>query len=266
THGLRTGPLGLTDGRGGLLVFWRNERGTEPQLPALIEGQRFAPDGTRLWDRQGRLLHTTHEPGLGFLFPDQRLRAVSDGAGGAVLAFDDRLSDSETGSDVVAQRVDGNGNRLWGPGVPVADEPGRQSIVDMATAPGGGAFVLSRNEQGLVALGLQLLDATGGTLWQTQISAPEAHDALGYLAFDGDLLRVVWTRQSALGPSQLRMLVLDLNGNRLNGSDGEVLAESSFPGVPNGFVYDPDRGQGFAVWSFGESYENSAGVLFDGQP
>jgi hypothetical protein len=264
--GMRGGPQGMTDGQGGLLVVWRNERSPGAGLPALIEGQRFTANGIRLWGKQGRLLHRTHMPGRGALYAAAGLRAVSDGEGGALLAFDDLLSEAEPGIDVVAQRVGGAGNPLWGSGAVVAEEAGTQTVVDLVAGPSAGACILFRDDRpGHSDLAIHRVHGTGGYFWQIRLSAPDTYDTYGFGDFDGDLLRIVWTRHSASAPSQVRLLVTDVNGNRLNGPAGELLAETA-SGMLDGFVYDRDRGQGFAVWSFGSSHEQAAGVLVDGQP
>ncbi|HET6242100.1 MAG TPA: DUF1992 domain-containing protein, partial [Arthrobacter sp.] len=264
--GLRGGPRGLTDGQGGLLVVWRSERpyGADPQRRGLIEGQRFAPNGTRRWSPQGRLLQEIHAPAQGDIFYRSDLRAVSDGEGGAVVAFDDRFSEGEPAFDVAAQRVDRSGNPLWGLGAVVTEEAGTQTVVDLVPGPGGGAFILVRDDQGRAELGIHRLDGTGGIIWQTRLSAPETHDTYGFGAFDGDVLRVVWTRyHQASDQSQVRLVVLDLNGNRLDGPDGELLAEGS---AVLGFVYDPAHDQGFAVLSSATDPGKVTGALIDGQP
>ncbi|MEA2561520.1 MAG: hypothetical protein QOH06_3024 [Acidobacteriota bacterium] len=261
--GQRGGPQGMTDGQGGLLVVWRNERSPGTNLPALIEGQHFAANGIRFWGKQGRLLHQTHMPGRGALYAAAGLRAISDGEGGALLAFDDLLSEGEPGVDVAAQRVDRSGNPLWGPGAVVTEEAGTQTVVDLVPGPGGGAFILVRDDQGRAELGIHRLDGTGGIIWQTRLSAPETHDTYGFGAFDGDVLRVVWTRyHQASDQSQVRLIVLDLNGNRLDGPDGELLAEGS---AVLSFSYDPVRDQGFAVLSSATDPGRVTGVLFEGK-
>jgi hypothetical protein len=58
-HGL---PKGVRDGQGGLIVVWLNTRYKFDRRvdPILVEGQRFAVDGRRLWGAKGKLVRRTN--------------------------------------------------------------------------------------------------------------------------------------------------------------------------------------------------------------
>ncbi len=263
--GMRSGSHGVTDGEGGLLLVWRNSRSydADPQLTVLIEGQRFAPDGTRLWGRQGRLLRTTRQPARGAFFYYQPLQVVTDGEGGAIVALNEHVSLDEPRTDIVAQRVSRDGNPLWGSGVVVAGSPDEEGLTDLVPGPEGGAFLLFMDHgDRQVELAIHGLDEDGRSLWEERLSAPETYHINGFGAFDGDLLRVVWTRYTSSAPAQVRLLVLDLNGNPLDGPEGEILAEDS---TALGFVYDPTRDQGFAVLSSTTNSNRITGLLFHGR-
>ena len=65
--------------------------------------------------------------------------SVTDGAGGAIILFDPQGSDN----DIYAQRVDVNGNCLWGPnGVQVVDVTGGVIFADAIPDGNGGAIIL----------------------------------------------------------------------------------------------------------------------------
>ncbi|MCG8455019.1 MAG: hypothetical protein MI919_01980, partial [Holophagales bacterium] len=161
--GTRFHSLGVSDGQGGLLVFWRTQRGGTPgpETTMLIEGQRLTRDGNRLWG-DGLLVRDTFlpppdAPDPGFL------GVVSDGSGGAVLSFDARSGPAETDPGIVAQRVAGDGTLLWSGGsVVVSDAPvlrQRETI----QPPDGGIVVIATEFVGGVERRVRLfrLDADG---------------------------------------------------------------------------------------------------------
>lgn len=270
TAGFRGGPLTVTDGRGGLLVFWLNLRTplTPPRQLQLIEGQRFSPAGQPLWGVKGKIVHRT---GLveeaGFHLPP--FLAVPDGEGGAVLAFEDRLDRSLPSEvDVVAQRVDRNGRNLWGEGTAVAAGPGFQSFDALAPGPGGGAFVsVASLHSGMAELTLHRLDGDGSILWgDVPVESEEPGlDVSSYLHFQPSLetLIVFWEHHVDLDPtrSEARLATFDLDGHRL--SWGSMTDRASWT-RPRGIAYDDAINLGLAVWetTYEGGDENTAGALF----
>lgn len=280
--GIKTVPHLLPDGEGGVFAFWRNLRlpFSRPDLPSLIEGQRFAADGTRLWGETGRLLHTTRMKGeSSYSIPPTGV--VPDGQGGAVIVFEDLLSgdDPNQDRDVIAQRVDRDGRPLWGSGAVVAEGPRSQSFEDAVPGPGGSLFVsVAEHFTGVGLLSrVYHLDRDGRPLWPDGIPLAEPTggpqtDWNAFLSFDGELLRVVWEhypdRASNSAFSQVRLAVFDLDGRRLNGPEGIALSGASSWNAPTGFVHDPVSGEHLAVWTrfwgSGFQYLNTMGALVDG--
>lgn len=98
----------VADGTGGALVVW-----TDPRIStsnANIYGQRISAAGTLLWGPVGaeidglQLTNTTGNS----LLP----QAISDGAGGMVVAFGSTRVASDN-ANIYAIRVDGSGNNVW---------------------------------------------------------------------------------------------------------------------------------------------------------
>src|SRR4051812_40175627 len=139
--GVHLMPSLVADGRGGVLIFWTVTRSLvsdHRRFPVVsVQGQRLSPDGVRLWEPRGKLLHET--AWVDQSFATSRLFAVSDGGGGAILAFDDRKGGSY---DVLAQRVDRDGTPLWGTGVTVAAGPADQLAGSLTATPDGAAAVV----------------------------------------------------------------------------------------------------------------------------
>ena len=93
----------VSDGAGGVIIAWNDYRsdGTTPHLYA----QRINGSGVVQWSANGKLVcDAANGQGLNSM--------VSDGAGGALLAWTDQRN-FVNGSDIYAQRIDSGGASLW---------------------------------------------------------------------------------------------------------------------------------------------------------
>ena len=216
-----------------------------------IEGQHLSPDGARSWGMRGRIVRTTKLPaGTGYL--SISLAAVPDGQGGAVVSFDDGTS--PTNLDVFAQRIAGDGRLLWRNGVAVATGSSYQANDSLTATRDGGAFVtvwqpVSSGDE----LWLYRLGANGKVLWKQRITAGDprfsSSDEGAYASFDNGRLRLAWEHFRTDGRSfDAYLAVYDLAGHRLNGADGTPLNSDLHAQFLRGFVFDPVRKQGLAVW------------------
>jgi hypothetical protein len=90
---------------------------------------------------------------------------LPDGAGGAILV----IPSNSGADDVYAQRLNSNGNALWGTnGVSVCNAPGRQGNAQAVADGVGGVFITWGDDRlGLDAPDIyaQRLDANGAPLW-----------------------------------------------------------------------------------------------------
>ena len=115
TTGNGTEPEIVTDGLGGAIVAWQDARSGEMDIYA----RRINGSGVAQWAANGVALSTA--PGL-----QRPVSAVSDNAGGAIVAFADQRPGSF--NDIYAQRIERNG--YWGYPAPeiagVQDVPGDQ--------------------------------------------------------------------------------------------------------------------------------------------
>jgi hypothetical protein len=90
---------------------------------------------------------------------------VSDGAGGAVVAWADNRGPS---GDIYAQRVDADGDTLWlGDGVPLCTATGGQGGASIVSDDEGSAIVAWQDNRGPGGFNIyvQRVDAAGNTLW-----------------------------------------------------------------------------------------------------
>jgi hypothetical protein len=216
----------VTDGAGGVIVVWRDDRAGAPDLWA----QRVSADGEALWAADGVPVCTAAGT-------QDEIRTVSDGAGGVIVAWRDRRGSDY---DYYAQRLNGDGQVLWPTafpdlnGTPICTADGDQEAMEAIADGAGGVIAVWRHDDpaddGIFA---QRLDVEGALTWP--VGTPSAigttvcdHD---HGQFDPDLavdgvggVVIAWqdSRNSATTES-------DVYAQRLNG-DG--VRQWSLDGVP----------------------------------
>lgn len=126
--GTQTNPITVVGSSGSSIIVWKDVRSGEAKLYA----QRLDTNGQALWAVDG-------VPLCGALGSQTNHRAIPDGAGGVVVVFEDRLGSTR---DIFAQRVDADGNVLWGVNaVPVCAHAGDQFTPALVGDGSAGAFV-----------------------------------------------------------------------------------------------------------------------------
>lgn len=152
-------PQLVTDGAGGAIVTWQDHRsGTHDDIYA----QRIDRSGTVLWSADVAVCAAAGD--------QQHPRITSDGAGGAIVLWEDLRSG--TGFEVYAQRIDGTGAAKWGTnGVhvapPAANEYATYPVRPEVAADGAGGAVVAWQDarSGEWFLYAQRLDAAGAEQW-----------------------------------------------------------------------------------------------------
>jgi hypothetical protein len=186
------------DGEGGVIAAWSDIRSFDVDVYA----QRLNASGQILWAPGGvRVSTTTDDEYIG----GNSSSIATDGAGGAILVWD--AGSTGTDTDVWAQRIDPNGNRLWpGRGKLVSRAENFQIFPSLATDGSGGAYIV----------------------WEDWRSYPTAHvfaqriDGVGnpYWVLDGTLLS-----PSVLG-GRTPLIVSDGAGGAIVGWDrGDIYAQ-----------------------------------------
>jgi|GEM_PF-1701174 len=145
----------VTDGRGGLIVVWEDER--SPVAGADIYAQRITASGATVWGAGG-------VPVCGFLGMQRRPRAVSDGSGGVIVAWDDTRNGD---FDIYVQRLDSSGQNAWAPnGIHICTSPWAQNYPVIAKDGAGGAFVIWQDARSTgFAVYAQRVSGSGERLW-----------------------------------------------------------------------------------------------------
>jgi hypothetical protein len=125
-----------------------------------IYAQRLNGAGTPQWAANGVPVSTA--PGV-----QGNVQLVTDGSGGAILAWTDTRSGN---FDIFAQRVSSAGTPQWtANGVPVTTDPADQSGPQLVPDGSGGAIIVWTDMRNAATLGVdvyaQRIDGTGAPLW-----------------------------------------------------------------------------------------------------
>lgn len=125
--GSQVRPAVATDGAKGAIITFEDQSGTESSIGA----QHVGEAGTLLWPAQGLPLAVA--PGY-----KQVPRIVTDGAGGAIVVWEDARNSASFGWDLYGQQVDAHGRLRWAnEGAPIQVGPG--STTSLAMVPDGGS-------------------------------------------------------------------------------------------------------------------------------
>jgi hypothetical protein len=179
----QTLPVGATDGAGGAYLVWSEKRYADRSV---LMAQHINALGARLWPSEG--MRPSLRPS------GQRSPSiVPDALGGAVFAWKDFR---EQASQLQTQRMDFQGNLLWGQqGVVVTAPASEGNRPPITAAVGNGAVVLAWEGESRAAsrILMQRLDAAGNLIWAPQglDAAPGAWDEWNPVLY-GDGQEGVW--------------------------------------------------------------------------
>jgi hypothetical protein len=145
-------PQIVVDGEGGAIICWQDDRNGTWDIYA----QRVDSSGYLLWGADGLPVAT------GPATQDMPVM-VSDDHGGAIIAWEQPAY-----SHVYAQRIDPEGERLWGEdGIVVCDASGIQYNIDIVEDGLAGAFLVWEDESGPgTDIYAQHVDSAGDVKWQ----------------------------------------------------------------------------------------------------
>ncbi|MBM3239073.1 hypothetical protein FJZ31_22500 [Candidatus Poribacteria bacterium] len=231
-------PVLVEDGSGGVIVAWHDIRSGNRDVYA----QRINADGEVLWAKDGIPVYTGKgEQGWPI--------AVSDGTGGAIIAWMDSRYSIQ---DIYAQRVDANGKLLWdAAGVPVCVDDVLQEDV-MAIADGSGGVFLTWEDwrNGNQDLYTQHLNADGKPVWaKNGVPACKAegdqYDPSVTTDGKGGAIFAWWDISSP--DWNIRAQHLDVNGNPVWGESGVAVCDE--PGAQgNPFIVSDGAGGAYVIW------------------
>ncbi len=147
----------VPDGSGGAIVVWMDARNNQNYD---IYAQRLDESGSALWATSGVAVCVA--PG-----EQTSMRAVSDGLGGVIVAWQDARASGSQSNDIYAQRLNPAGQTLWTfNGVPLCQSSNRQESPDLVSDGSGGAIVTWHDlRSGEYEVYAQRVGSAGTTQW-----------------------------------------------------------------------------------------------------
>lgn len=148
-------PQLVSDGTGGAIIVWQDDRDGAWDLYA----QRVNGSGTAAWTADGVIISNGANDQLA-------PRPVSDGAGGAIVTWQD--GSGQTVFDVRAQRVDGSGAALWAAGgVVISSAPDIQGAPQVERDGADGAIIAWQDlRSGRWDIYAQRVNGSGEAQWR----------------------------------------------------------------------------------------------------
>ena len=251
------------DGAGGAIIAWQDHRAGKWDIYA----QRVSAAGECLWAADGVAVRALPGTPGDANYP----RIISDGAGGAIIAWHDGRSGSKC--DIYAQRVTSSGSVSWlTDGVAVRalpDTQGDATYVDVVSDGSGGAIVSWRdyrsgNKWDIYA---QRVDSGGQTRWTSEgvgvrSSVSSRGDAtLQRIASDGSGGAVVtWQDYRSLYNYEIYAQRVDAAGRRCWASDGKAISGGGGTGA---YAINPDISEGSAGGAVITWQENRTGGIWE---
>ncbi len=163
------GPNIVPDGTGGAIIAWNDLRSSTSNawLIGDIYAARIDANGNNIWTRGGAPVVVGLTVAMGAYVPGylpNPITMASDGKGGAFVVWHDIRNGADW--DIYSQRLDSNGNRLWGQtGLPVTTAAAKQFAPFVISDGGDGAiYAWSDLRAGNADIFVQRLDATGNRL------------------------------------------------------------------------------------------------------
>ena len=123
-------PIGISDGMGGAIIVWEDERNSNRDIYA----QRINSSGTPLWSANGTPVCEAEN--------DQRFpKMVSDDSGGVIITWRDERN-GVFNYDIYAQRINSDGIVEWGKdGIPICSEVQEQQSATISRDGHSGIFI-----------------------------------------------------------------------------------------------------------------------------
>ena len=198
-------PTIVADGAGGAIVTWQDNRGGASND---IYAQRVNASGVPQWTADGVALCTAAG---GQIAPT----IVSDGAGGAIVTWDDFRNGADY--DVYVRRVNASGVPQWtADGVALSTAANNQLLTEIVSDGAGGAIVTWSDQRGGTNdVYAQRVNASGGTQWTANgvaISTAAGHQEFPTIVSDGAGGAIVTWMDSRTGPYDIYVQLVSALG------------------------------------------------------
>ena len=203
---------------GTYIATWHDKRSSFFDIYA----QKFDADGNAIWTPNGVLVQGDS--------PLERYpRLVTDGAGGAIILWEDFRS----GMELYAQRIDADGNKLWSTyGEPVCTASSDQQNPRMIPDGAGGAIIVWEDWRGTYYdLYIQRIDGNGDPYWTVNgepLCTTSTDNRMGpELVTDGNHGAIVTWYENRSGSQDIFAQRVGSAGSTLWAADGEVVCSAA---------------------------------------
>lgn len=177
-HYQQGSPCITSDGSGGAIIAFEDWRGTFEQPALSIHAQRINSAGNPSWAPGGVALNLSSSTSSG------SPQIVSDGNGGAIVAWDEWVGDLATGNrNIFAQKVSSAGSIAWGAdGLTICDQTSEQRLPFLTGDGSGGAIIAWEDvRSGKSNLYAQKVSSGGLIQWSAngvQVTDPASHNQI----------------------------------------------------------------------------------------
>jgi hypothetical protein len=226
TTGDQYEPQLVSDGLGGAIIIWEDHRNGYPDYD--VYAQRVDAGGNPLWTTNGVAIGADSSFQI---YP----QIVTDGCGGAIIAWEDHRNSDSSGADIYAQHIDAWGNALWpANGIIVCDTTDNQNAPQLAADGFGGAIVAwpdRREGHPNYDICAQRLDADGNPLWAHNGVVASSDTNYQYdprLVADGGGGAIIAWEDYRGSAFDIYAQHVDGGGNLLWGSSGAVICDAIY--------------------------------------
>ncbi len=129
-----------------------------------LRAQYVDSAGYTMWDEGGMVLYGDDD------YNQNYPKVISDGSGGAFVAWTDKRHTPYEGGAIYGQHLDSQGNRLWNPeGNKLTADSMTNDLEDLISDGQGGFICIYRHRYGwsVIDIGAQRVDGNGNILWDS---------------------------------------------------------------------------------------------------
>jgi hypothetical protein len=241
-------PVIASDGAGGAIIAWQDPRNG---IPLDVYAQRVDVSGTPLWTANGVAVCTAP-------YAQGCPAIISDGVGGAIIAWGDPRSDGWSHSDIYAQRIDPLGTPLWTiDGEVVGIRPFSWTVPGLVSDGAGGAIIAWQYS---AVLSARRIDASGALPWPDAVALGTANDVLyRTMAIASDESGGAIVSWHSFGVSESR----DIYAQRVDGSGALLWSDIALctEALDQALPASVSDGEGGAIVAWQDSRQQATDVL-----
>ncbi|MFX1455647.1 MAG: hypothetical protein ACFFDB_09765 [Promethearchaeota archaeon] len=241
-------PKICSDNDGGAIITWHDDRNL-PYGVYEIYAQRIDKTGDPKWDNNGTVVCSV---GLGSTHRNPEI--CSDGSGGAIITWQDNRT-SPTNYNIYAQKINASGDVQWNAnGIVICNASNEQLTAKIISDEYGGAIITWKDDRTATSywkVYAQRVDSGGVTRWTENgivITPYTIHYSEQYMCSDGSGgVIITWRDHRYTSQGDLFAQRIDINGNNLWTSNGELICNVTDMQYPGGISGDGDGGA-VIVW------------------